>query len=117
MSKKQRFSTNPIGRMEEIYLVAEAQGLVRTGLEYEVKKTDRIPYWKDSVSGRQFRLLEQTNELEVSDDNFDRWANSGLLQKNMPETLEEFSDLIDYLRAVQPEPEEKPSYSRKSKNR
>lgn len=37
---KQRFSTNPVGMMEEIYLVAESQGLVREGIEYEEKKSD-----------------------------------------------------------------------------
>lgn len=114
---KQRFSTNPVGMMEEIYLVAESQGLVREGIEYEEKKSDRIPYWNDTVSGRKFRLLEEVQELEVSDDDFDRWANSALFREKLPDTLEDFSKLIESLRAIQPEKEQKPKYSRKSKNR
>jgi hypothetical protein len=57
-------------------------------------------YWKDTKSKRRFRYLELCDELEVSDDDFDRWANSVLHRIRMPMTDVKFGEAIDILRQM-----------------
>lgn len=112
----QNFSKKNRQKMEEIYLVAEHSGLIRESLEYEEKFSDKIPYWKDTLSNRKFRLLEN-EEFEVSTDDFDRWSNSSLTTAKLPKTLESFAKLIEDLRIAQKEKESVKGYKRKSKNK
>jgi hypothetical protein len=77
----------------EVCFVAQENGLIQDS-EYEPF------YWTDSVSKRRFRLLELSGELQVSDDNFDRWANSLLGAIRMPLTDEKFIEGIAYLRSM-----------------
>lgn len=111
----QNFSKKNREKMEEIYLVAESAGLIRESLEYEEKFSDKQPYWKDPVSGRRFRLLEN-EEFEVSTNDFDRWANSFLVSVPLPKTLEKFSSLIDDLRIIKQTSDSTKDYQRKSRN-
>jgi len=90
----QKFSKNPEHKMDEIYFVADEMGLQRQGLEYETNKSSRYPYWKHFESGRQFRYNEETNTLDVSSTDMDRWANSTVLSVEVPERLDRFRQLL-----------------------
>jgi hypothetical protein len=77
----------------EVCFVANENGLIQES-EYEPF------YWTDSLSKRRFRFLESLSRLEVSDDDFDRWANSTLCSVRMPLTDEGFIESIQFLRTV-----------------
>lgn len=113
----EKFSKNPRERMEQIYLAAEQAGLVRESQEYEKSPTDRYPYWHCQTSKRRFRLLEEIDVLEVGSDDFDRWANSGMLEIKMPKYLDIFQELIESMKTYQPPKPNQARYSRKSKNK
>ena len=76
----------------EVHAVAKECGLIAECDDYP-----EIMYWNDSKTGRRFRVLESM-ELQVSDDSFDRWANSGLTSIRMPDTDEKLRVAIDILR-------------------
>jgi hypothetical protein len=67
------------------------------GLVLECPDYPEMMYYNDTVSGRKFRILESL-EIEMSDDNFDRWANSGMLYEKLPMTDVKFKELIEYMR-------------------
>lgn len=90
----QKFSKNTARKMDEIYLVADDAGLQRESLEYERNKSCRSPYWIHFESGRHFRYNEDTNMLDVSSTNMDRWANSTVLSVNVPDRLDGFRKLL-----------------------
>lgn len=85
---------NPKSRSfhHEVNAVAE-----QAGLELEDKTYPELMYYKDTITGRRFRVTEDLY-LEVSDDNFDRWANSGLARTRLPTTDILFLRAIDVLR-------------------
>lgn len=90
----QKFSKNTARKMDEIYLVADEAGLQRESLEYERNKSCRSPYWIHFESGRHFRYNEDTNTLDVSSTDMDRWANSTVLSVNLPNRLDVFRKLL-----------------------
>lgn len=90
----QKFSKNPERKMDEIYFMADEMGLQRESITYESKKSCRSPYWTHFESGRHFRYNEETNILDVSSTDMDRWSNSTVLSVDVPATLERFSSLL-----------------------
>nr|CAI3971093.1 hypothetical protein ORM20_00044 [Ochrobactrum phage ORM_20] len=44
---------------------------------------------------RQFRFLAEKNLFQISDDNFDRWANSLMVEYTIPQSEAIFNDLLD----------------------
>lgn len=90
----QKFSKHPEHKMDEIYFIADEMGLQRQDLTYERSKSCRSPYWKHFESGRQFRYNEQTNTLDVSSTDMDRWSNSTVLSVEVPERLDRFRQLL-----------------------
>lgn len=119
---KQKFSSNKLSRLEEVYFVADEAGLVRDSKEYEKTKSDRYPYWHDPETGRKFRYNEETNCFDISTLDMDRWANSQLISVDLPKTLEELSLLIQQVHFI-PDPKpvdesikQKVPHSRKCKN-
>jgi hypothetical protein len=112
----EKFSKKIREKMEQVFLIAEENGLIRESLEYENSFADKIPYWNDSLSKRKFRLLEN-DVFQVSDDNFDRWSNSVLTESNLPSTLENFSNLIKELREYKDVPKSNVVLREKKKNK
>lgn len=78
----------------EVNAVAESIGLMLEDPNYP-----DMMYYKDTVSGRRFRILESL-EIEMSDDNFDRWANSGMCYEKLPMHEHKFIQLIEEMRAI-----------------
>jgi len=76
----------------EVHALAEQAGLVNETPEYP-----QYFYWYDTLTKRKFRLSEGLM-LEVSDNDFDRWANSGYTELPMPKTGDKFIKLIEELR-------------------
>ncbi len=112
----EKFSKKNREKMEQIFLVAEENGLIRESLSYEKYFSDKVPYWNDTLSKRKFRLLEN-DILQVSDDDFDRWSNSVLTESNLPLTLENFSNLIKELREYKDVPKSNVVLREKKKNK
>lgn len=112
----EKFSKKNREKMEQIFLVAEENGLIRESLSYEKSFSDKVPYWNDTLSKRKFRLLEN-DILQVSDDDFDRWSNSVLTESNLPLTLESFSNLIKELREYKEFPKSNVVLREKKKNK
>lgn len=103
----EKFSKKYREKMEQIYLIAEQSGLVRESLEFEKNFEDKCPYWNDTLTSRKFRLLEN-GYLQVSVDDFDRWANSFLFEEQLATTLDKFEKQIQEMRIIQPAKESKP---------
>lgn len=66
-----------LNRKHKNYIYEIIAILKEAGLEHECPKYPEILYFKDTKGGRRFRLLDD-GYIHVSDDNFDRWANSTL---------------------------------------
>lgn len=78
----------------EVNAVAASIGLV-----LETPDHPEMMYYKDTVSGRRFRILESL-DIEMSDDNFDRWANSGMCYEKLPMCEHKFIELIRQMRLI-----------------
>lgn len=78
----------------EIQAVAKEAGLIPECPEYP-----EIFYWSDSLSKRKWRLGDDLR-LEVSDDDFDRWANSGRAHERLPVTDYKLFELIQRMRVA-----------------
>lgn len=91
-SKPVKFNPKSKSFYHEVNAVAAEIGLVLEDPEYP-----DLMYYKDIVSGRGFRILESL-EIQMSDDNFDRWANSVMLIEKLPLTDIKFKELIGNMR-------------------
>lgn len=94
----EKFSKLIHKRMEQIYFIAEECGLVRSSLEYEKTKADRYPYWNDKELNRSYRYNSDTNLIEITSMNPDKWGNSVAYSHMLPVTTGSLRSLfIKYL--------------------
>lgn len=94
----EKFSKLLHKKMEQIYYIAEECGLVRSSKEYEKSKADRYPYWNDIDKNRSFRYNSDTNLIEITSMNPDRWGNSVAYSHSLPTTIGSLRSLfIKYL--------------------
>lgn len=83
----EKFSHIKKKKLEQIYGIANECGLIRESIDYEVNKADRMPYWNHPETSRWFRYNEESETIDVTKLNPDRWAISSGYSIQLPKNL------------------------------
>ena len=64
------------------------------------KPRSRRFFYNFQINGVEFRVLPSLNVIEMGDNDFDRWANSGLNEVNIPTNKNEFLSVMEELNQI-----------------